>query len=111
MTTSTAFLGAEASSFLPTDPGVQRRVLVHSSELMLVEVIFEAGAEGLPHAHPHVQASYVAEGLFAVTIDGVTETLSAGGSFIVASGLTHGVKAVTAGRLIDAFTPRRDDFL
>jgi len=29
----------------------------------------------------------------------------------VPSGLVHGVKALTAGKLIDSFTPRRDDFL
>jgi hypothetical protein len=29
----------------------------------------------------------------------------------VPSGLVHGVRALAAGRLIDAFTPRRDDFL
>jgi quercetin dioxygenase-like cupin family protein len=111
MTGSPAFVGADAAAAMPTEPGVRRKVLVHTPELMLVEVTFEAGAEGSPHAHPHVQACYVAEGRFAITIDGVTETLSAGGSFVVASGLTHGVKALTAGRLIDAFTPRRDDFL
>ena len=46
-----------------------------------------------------------------VTIDGVTTRLGIGGSFIVPPNVVHGVKAITAGRLIDCFTPRRDDFL
>jgi quercetin dioxygenase-like cupin family protein len=50
-------------------------------------------------------------GRFEVTIAGRTETLAAGGSFIVPSGLVHGVKALEAGRLIDSFTPHRADFL
>ena len=49
--------------------------------------------------------------MFEVTIGGVTETIGAGGAYIVPSGLVHGVKALTAGKLIDSFTPRRDDFL
>jgi len=46
-----------------------------------------------------------------VTIDGRTRTLGTGGSFIVPPNAVHGVKALEAGRLIDSFTPRRDDFL
>ena len=33
------------------------------------------------------------------------------GSFIVPGNVVHGVRALTAGRLIDCFTPRREDFL
>ncbi len=91
--------------------GSSRRVVLSTPELMLVEFAFEQGAVGAPHSHPHVQASYVAEGSFEVTIDGVTETVGKGGSFIVPSGLVHGVKALEAGLLIDSFSPRRDDFL
>lgn len=91
--------------------GSSRRVILSLPELMLVEFVFEAGAIGALHSHPHVQTSYVAEGRFEVTIDGITQTIPAGGAYIVPSGKLHGVRALSAGRLIDSFTPRRDDFL
>jgi len=91
--------------------GSTRRVILDLPELMLVEFSFEEGAVGALHSHPHVQSSYVAEGRFEVTIDGVTEVVGAGGAFIVPSGKLHGVRALEAGRLVDSFTPRRDDFL
>lgn len=91
--------------------GSTRRVILSTPELMLVEFSFVEGGVGALHSHPHVQTSYVAEGTFEVTIDGKTEIIAAGGGYIVPSGLVHGVKALTAGRLIDTFTPRRDDFL
>ena len=91
--------------------GSSRRVMLDLPELMLVEFSFEAGGIGALHSHPHLQTSYVAEGVFEVTIDGVTETIGKGGAYIVPSGLVHGVKALEAGKLIDSFTPRRDDFL
>jgi quercetin dioxygenase-like cupin family protein len=91
--------------------GSTRRVILDLPELMLVEFTFVAGGIGALHSHPHLQTSYVAEGTFEVTIDGITETISAGGAYIVPSGLVHGVKALTAGKLIDSFTPRRDDFM
>ena len=91
--------------------GSTRRVILDLPELMLVEFTFVQGGIGALHSHPHLQTSYVAEGTFEVTIDGATETIGAGGAYIVPSGLVHGVKALTAGKLIDSFTPRRDDFM
>ena len=90
--------------------GNRRKVLVETPELMQVAFSFDEGGIGALHSHPHVQASYVAEGRFEVTIDGVTEVIAKGGSFIVPSGLVHGVKALEAGLLIDCFTPSRADF-
>ena len=91
--------------------GSTRRVILDLPDLMLVEFTFVEGGIGALHSHPHRQTSYVAEGTFEVTIDGVTETIGPGGAYIVPSGLVHGVKALTAGKLIDSFTPRRDDFM
>ena len=105
------FAAAGEKEWAPTPDGNRRRVLVHTDELMMVEFAFEKGGEGWMHSHPHVQSSYVAEGAFEVTIDGRTETLNAGDSFIVPSGLRHGVKALEKGRLVDCFTPHRADFL
>ena len=98
-------------TWTPTPDGNRRRVVLYTDELMVVEFAFEKGGVGALHSHPHVQSSYIAEGRFEVTIDGRTETLEAGSSFIVPSNLVHGVKALEAGRLVDTFTPHRADFL
>ncbi len=111
MTETKLFAHADENPWTDTADGNRRRVILHTDELMVVEFGFEKGGVGALHSHPHVQASYIAEGRFEVTIDGRTETLDAGGSFIVPSGLVHGVKALTAGRLVDSFTPHRADFL
>ena len=105
------FAAADATPWTIVAPGNRRRVLVSRPELMQVEFAFDAGAIGALHSHPHVQASYVAEGRCEVTIGEATMVLGQGGSFIVPPNVVHGVKALTAGRLVDCFTPRRDDFL
>jgi len=105
------FVRPTDAEWTPTDPGVRRRVLTHTDEMMMVEFAFEEGAEGKLHSHPHVQASYVARGSFEVTIEGRTETLLSGQSFIVPSNALHGVKALEPGLLVDCFTPARADFL
>jgi quercetin dioxygenase-like cupin family protein len=102
--------GAE-DGWMDIGGGRRRRMLLHTDELMMVEFAYKKGGVGELHSHPHIQASYVAEGSFEVTVGGETTVLSAGDSFIVPSEAVHGVKALEAGRLVDSFTPYRADFL
>ncbi|RWH80574.1 MAG: cupin domain-containing protein [Mesorhizobium sp.] len=111
MTGTKIFARAGEAAWTPTPDGNRRRVLLYTDELMMVEFGFDKDGVGALHSHPHVQASYVAEGRFEVTIDGRTEVLETGSSFIVPSNLIHGVKALEAGRLVDSFTPHRADFI
>jgi quercetin dioxygenase-like cupin family protein len=106
-----AFSIADDTAWTEVAPGNRRAVLAQRPEITLVAFSFDKGAVGALHSHPHSQVSYVAEGSFDVTIDGVTTRLSAGGSYLVAPNLVHGVVALEKGLLIDAFTPRRDDFI
>jgi quercetin dioxygenase-like cupin family protein len=111
VTDTKLFAQPDEKPWTPTPDGNRRRVILHTEELMMVEFAFEKGGVGALHSHPHVQSSYVAEGRFEVTIDGKSEIIETGGAYIVPSGLVHGVKALEAGRLIDSFTPHRQDFL
>ena len=91
--------------------GMTRRVLAHSGDLMAVEVGFEAGAEGAPHTHPHVQCSYVLSGRFRYSVENESVELAAGDSIVVPGGLVHGTVCLEAGTLLDIFTPSREDFI
>ena len=96
---------------VPADPGVTRQVLADAPDLMVVSFTFEEGAKGALHSHPHVQSTYVEAGRFAFTISGETFEVGPGDSFVIPYGAEHGCTCLSAGRLIDTFTPRRDDFL
>lgn len=111
MTEQKFFAQANETEWTELAPGNTRRVLIYTPEVMQVEFGFEKGAVGALHSHPHIQVSYVAEGSFEVTIDGKTQIVGQGGSFIVPSGLVHGVVALEKGRLVDVFAPHRADFL
>ena len=58
-------------------PGVVRRVLAYSKDLMCVENTFEEGAVGSLHHHPHTQITYVVSGEFEFNIDGEKKTVRA----------------------------------
>lgn len=96
---------------VPADPGVLRRVLSDSPELMVVSFTFTEGAQGALHSHPHVQSTYVEAGRFRFSIAGEDFEVGPGDSFVIPSGARHGCTCLEQGRLIDTFTPRRDDFL
>ncbi|MFD1696135.1 cupin domain-containing protein [Roseibium aestuarii] len=94
------------------DPGVTRQVLSESPELMVVSFRFaHEGAEGKLHDHPHIQSTYVESGRFRFSLGGEEFEIGPGDSFVIPSGVRHGCVCLEPGRLIDTFTPRRDDFL
>lgn len=88
-----------------------RQVLSESPELMVVAFNFTKDGEGALHSHPHVQSTYVESGKFEFSVNGNKMTVEAGDSFVIPSNAEHGCVCLESGRLIDTFTPRRDDFL
>lgn len=91
--------------------GVSRKVLAYNEDMMSVEVRFEKGAVGAMHTHPHTQISYVLEGKFEATIDGKTEVITKGDTYITPPNAPHGVVCLEEGALLDIFTPMRKDFV
>lgn len=91
---------------------VTRQVLSDHPDLMVVAFTFGAeGAEGASHNHPHVQSTYVESGRFRFALDDTSFEVGPGDSFVVPSNAVHGCVCLETGRLVDCFTPRRDDFL
>ena len=106
-----SFIISDEIPWEQTDNGVERKILGHDDQLMMVCVRFEKDAVGTLHHHVHRQVSYVQSGRFEVTIDGKKKILEEGDCFFVAPGLVHGVIALEKGILVDIFTPARMDFL
>jgi quercetin dioxygenase-like cupin family protein len=92
------------------------RKIIHTDTLMIVLIDFTNGPweePEPPHSHPHEQASYVAEGEVIFYCEGEPDQhLKAGDMYAVAPNKKHTVKLLTEKvRLIDSFTPLRQDFL
>lgn len=99
------------TAWMTSGPGAKRRILCQDENLMMVEFRFEKGGEGLPHSHPHVQTTYVSTGRFQFTVSGETKTLVPGDAMIIPTNALHSCVCLEEGSLLDAFTPRRDDFM
>jgi quercetin dioxygenase-like cupin family protein len=91
------------------------RYLAHLSNLMLVVMDLEDGPASqpdAPHSHPHEQISYVVSGEVYVVIGNEITRLGPGDVFTVLPDIPHSIQLLTPkARLVDAFTPIRQDFL
>lgn len=106
-----AFFFADHNDWQQVGEGISRQITGFNYSLMMVKVKFEAGAIGALHTHVHSQASFVASGIFEVTIKGEMQLLKSGDCFFAEPNQEHGVKCIEAGVLVDVFNPLREDFL
>lgn len=94
--------------------GAERR-LGHTENLMMVVMDLYDGPKAEPdppHAHPHEQVSYVVEGEILFVMDDQQTHLRPGDMFLIPSGRPHSIQQLTEHvRLVDCFTPIREDFL
>lgn len=91
--------------------GVTRKVLAYHENLMAVEISFEEGAIGEIHSHPHEQITYIIEGEFEFNIGGEKTILKTGDTAYKQPNIEHGVVCMKKGKLLDVFTPYREDFV
>jgi quercetin dioxygenase-like cupin family protein len=108
-------LKAKDAAITTVKDGVQRR-LIHTNQLMTVVIDFDGGPwtqPDPPHSHVHEQTTYVAEGEIIFFCEGEPEqSLKAGDMFSVPSGKEHTIQLLTkTAKLIDSFTPLRQEFL
>ncbi len=94
--------------------GVERRV-GYTDHLMMAVMDFYNGPQAEPdppHSHPHEQVTYVAEGEIIFFLENQPVRLCAGDMFTVPSDKPHSIQVLTGHvRLIDSFTPVREDYL
>jgi quercetin dioxygenase-like cupin family protein len=57
------------------------------------------------------QIGYVISGSFEVTCEGEKKILKAGDSYLIKPDQIHGVVALEDSKLLDVFTPMREDFI
>ena len=92
-------------------PGITRRTVAHGKNMYQMMAILAAGSRMPPHSHPQEQLVYILEGKMRLIVDGVPHELSTGDSFYLASNVPHGAETILPTRVLDTFSPPRDDYL
>lgn len=105
------FFMNEDIEFENVGDGIKRKIKSYSDGLMVVEVHFDQGAEGYVHEHFHEQCTYVLRGTFEFNINGDKRVVEVGDTIYMEPNVPHGAICLSAGILLDIFTPARQDFL
>ncbi|MEO1484846.1 MAG: cupin domain-containing protein [Bacteroidota bacterium] len=84
--------------------------MVHSESMTWAFWDVEDQAEVPEHHHPHEQIMHVIEGSFEFTLDGNTDTYGPGDVVIIPSNVPHSGKALTPCKLMDIFSPAREEY-
>lgn len=83
---------------------------VHGEKSTLGLVILQRDSLVPPHQHPQEQITYILEGSLQMVIDGKDCLLEAGMYYVIPSNVVHSAVALTDCRLIDVFSPVREDY-
>ncbi|HBU77131.1 MAG TPA: cupin domain-containing protein [Muricauda sp.] len=84
--------------------------LVHGERMSWVFWDVEPNAEVPEHQHDHEQIMHVVEGTFEFTLNGEKGTYTAGDVVVIPSNAPHSGRALTACKLMDIFSPVREEY-
>ena len=90
-------------------PGTEVR-FVHSDTMTVAHWRFDPNVHLPEHSHPHDQITNIIEGEFELTVDGEPEILRAGHYRVIPPNAVHSGRSITSCRIIDVFSPVREDF-
>lgn len=84
--------------------------LIHTDTNTINFIEVKAGISLPRHNHIHQQCSFVIEGKFEMTVNEIPQVLDAGSFAAIPSNAWHSGKAITDCKLIDIFSPVREDY-
>jgi len=105
------FIMKQESPTIEICPGITRRTVAHGKNMYQMMATLAAGSVMPPHSHPQEQVVHILEGQMRLIVDGVPHELLTGDSFYLASNIPHGVETLLPTRVLDTFSPPRDDYL
>ena len=90
-------------------PGFSGKFL-HTEKMTFAFWEIKKGSSLPEHSHVHEQVANMLEGEFELTIDGVTQVLRPGSVAAIPSHVRHAGRAITDCRILDVFSPVREDY-
>ena len=90
-------------------PGHRGR-FIHSEHTTHVYWEIDEGAQLPEHDHPHEQIVNMLEGTYELVVEGVSHVLQAGEVLVIPGCATHHGNARTACRILDVFSPVREEY-
>jgi quercetin dioxygenase-like cupin family protein len=84
--------------------------LIHTETNTINFIDVKAGSSIQRHRHIHQQCSFAIEGKFELVVDDIPQVLEPGIFAVIPSNVWHSGTAITDCRLVDIFSPVREDY-
>jgi quercetin dioxygenase-like cupin family protein len=91
--------------------GIRRRTKTHGRTMYQMMAQLDAGSRMPEHSHSQEQIVHILSGRMKLIVEGVAHELKTGDSFYLASNVLHGVETIEETRVLDTFSPPREDYL
>lgn len=92
-------------------PGIKRRTQVTGQTMYQMVARLDARCVMPEHSHPQEQIVHILSGRMRLIVQGVPHELATGDSFYLASNVPHGVETIEETRVLDTFSPPREEYL
>jgi quercetin dioxygenase-like cupin family protein len=102
---------ARENPWIDLAPGIRRRTVTHGQTMYQMIAELKAGTKMAEHQHPQEQIIHILSGRMRVFANGGTHELRAGESYYLASNVPHGVETPEETRVLDTFSPPRDEYI
>ena len=91
--------------------GVTIKTLVYGEKSLLAEIRLEKGCRLPLHNHPHEQTGYMIAGHMKLSIGGEIVEVKPDDSWCIPAGMEHGAEILEDSKIIEVFSPVREDYL
>jgi quercetin dioxygenase-like cupin family protein len=92
-------------------PGIKRQTMTSGKTMYQMVAELEAGSQMPEHRHPQEQVVHILQGRMRLVVEGKPHELATGDSFYLAGNVPHGVETIEDTRVLDTFSPPRDEYL
>jgi quercetin dioxygenase-like cupin family protein len=87
------------------------RRMLNGDAMTLAQITLAAGAVVPEHEHPNEQIATVLSGRLRFVVGGEERVVGPGESVLIAGGVPHRVDVLEDSVVLDAFAPRREDWI
>jgi quercetin dioxygenase-like cupin family protein len=101
----------EGNPWIPICPGIKRQTLASGQTMYQMLATLESGSKMPAHQHSQEQIVYILSGRMKLIVDGTPHEMKMGDSFYLAANVPHGVETIEQTRVLDTFSPPRDEYL
>ena len=92
-------------------PGIKRQTATSGKTMYQMLATLVAGSKMPEHRHPQEQIVHILSGRMKLIVEGKAHEMATGDSFYLAGNVPHGVETMEETRVLDTFSPPRDEYL